>query len=410
MVSHILTNEAKDRDKHEDAVELFVPGRLALFGEHSDWAGSMRKYNSEIVPGRAIVVGINRGLYAHARAISDPILRITSTTSEGEKNELELSMNEDTLAEASQRGGFWSYVAGVAYIFATEFHVGGLCVDNYKTTLPIKRGLSSSAAISVLIARAFNQVYHLGLTTRGEMQAAYEGERLTPSQCGRMDQALAFGAVPVVMTFSGDVLRVLPARLGARLYLVLVDLVGGSKDTVKILSSLQQAYPHPATPQEHDLVRLLGPINEDITARAIEVLAAGDAEALGKLMLEAQAAFNAAAAPLCPSQLGEKGSHVLHQVLSYPSIQKYIFGGKGVGSQGDGTAQLVCRNAEAQDAVCAILENDLGVHCIQVTLESSAGEEAGQVGLMTVLALKRQAQRLEAQLEKTNTRIETLLK
>lgn len=31
-----------------DALELFVPGRLCLFGEHSDWAGAMRKLGCEI--------------------------------------------------------------------------------------------------------------------------------------------------------------------------------------------------------------------------------------------------------------------------------------------------------------------------------------------------------------------------
>ena len=34
----------------------------------------------------------------------------------------------------------------------------------------------------VLVARAFNRAYGLRLTTRGEMQYAYEGERMTPSQ------------------------------------------------------------------------------------------------------------------------------------------------------------------------------------------------------------------------------------
>ena len=53
-----------------------------------------------------------------------------------------------------------------------------------RTTLPLKKGLSSSAAVCVLVARAFNQAYGLRLTTRGEMQYAYEGERMTPSQVG----------------------------------------------------------------------------------------------------------------------------------------------------------------------------------------------------------------------------------
>jgi hypothetical protein len=34
-------------------VELFVPGRVCLFGEHSDWAGSFRRFNSALSPGAA---------------------------------------------------------------------------------------------------------------------------------------------------------------------------------------------------------------------------------------------------------------------------------------------------------------------------------------------------------------------
>lgn len=37
-------------------------------------------------------------------------------------------------------------------------------------------GFSSSAAVTVLVARAFNRVYDLKLTVRGEMELAYLGE------------------------------------------------------------------------------------------------------------------------------------------------------------------------------------------------------------------------------------------
>ncbi len=80
----------------------------------------------------------------------------------------------------------------------------GLVIDNYKTDLPVKKGLSSSAAICVLAARAFNRVYDLKMTTRGEMEIAYQGEITTPSRCGRMDQGCAFGNRPVLMTFDGE--------------------------------------------------------------------------------------------------------------------------------------------------------------------------------------------------------------
>lgn len=79
-------------------------------------------------------------------------------------------MDAPTLLKVAQEGGFWSYCAGVAYRIVTDYHVEGLEIDNYKSTLPLKKGLSSSAAICVLTARAFNRLYDLNLTTRGEME------------------------------------------------------------------------------------------------------------------------------------------------------------------------------------------------------------------------------------------------
>ncbi|MBD0346877.1 MAG: hypothetical protein ICV63_19035, partial [Coleofasciculus sp. Co-bin14] len=29
-------------------MKIFVPGRLCLFGEHSDWAGGYRRINAEL--------------------------------------------------------------------------------------------------------------------------------------------------------------------------------------------------------------------------------------------------------------------------------------------------------------------------------------------------------------------------
>ena len=58
---------------------------------------------------------------------------------------------QDCLQEA-QRGGFWSYVAGTAAKIMTEHEVRGLAIDNHTTTLPLRKGLSSSAAICVLVS------------------------------------------------------------------------------------------------------------------------------------------------------------------------------------------------------------------------------------------------------------------
>ncbi|KAL4448932.1 hypothetical protein ABPG77_007649 [Micractinium sp. CCAP 211/92] len=353
-----------------EALELFVPGRLCLFGEHSDWAGAMRKYNAAIVPGRTIVVGTEQGLYARVAPLAQPVLRLHSSKPDGTSCEQEFPLDADLLAQEAQAGEFWSYAAGTAYRLLVDFGVGGLSIDNYRTTLPLKKGLSSSAALCVLVARAFNRVYGLRLTTRGEMQYAYEGERMTPSQCGKMDQACAFGSTPVLMTYDGDVLSVTGAAVAAPLHLVLVDLAA-SKDTVVILEGLQSAFPHPCTPEQQACVELLGRINADITTRALGLMAAGNVEQLGALMSEAQQLFTARAAPLCPSQLT---SPVLHAVLAHPPIQHLIYGGKGVGSQGDGTAQLLCRGAAQQAEVCHIIEADFpGMACMPFTVPATTG-------------------------------------
>ncbi|KAK9804885.1 hypothetical protein WJX72_010097 [[Myrmecia] bisecta] len=334
--------------QQDDAhLELFVPGRLCLFGEHSDWAGSYRRLNEDIPPGRAIVVGTEQGLYARVSLLAEPMLIMTATTDTGEvegPHAFPLTDAQTLVRVAAQRG-FWSYIAGVAYKIVTEHHVeGGLRIDNYRTTLPLKKGLSSSAAVCVLVARAFNRMYGLKLTTRGEMEYAYSGERMTPSLCGRMDQANAFGSVPVVLTFDGDALHVDSMHLGAALPLVLVDL-RAAKDTVMILAQLQAGYPAPDLPEHQELHDLLGHTNQRITMQAMQLMRQGNAEKLGALMTEAQRAFDEKAGPCCPAQLR---APVLHKVLSYERIQPLIWGGKGVGSQGDGTAQLLCRSEEAQ--------------------------------------------------------------
>ena len=45
-------------------MKIFVPGRICLFGEHSDWAGGYRRINSDIEKGHALIVGTNQGIYA----------------------------------------------------------------------------------------------------------------------------------------------------------------------------------------------------------------------------------------------------------------------------------------------------------------------------------------------------------
>ena len=52
-------------------ITLFVPGRLCLFGEHTDWAGMYRTVNSQLEKGYAVVSGIEQGIYARVERSAD---------------------------------------------------------------------------------------------------------------------------------------------------------------------------------------------------------------------------------------------------------------------------------------------------------------------------------------------------
>ncbi len=349
-------------------MKIFVPGRICLFGEHSDWAGGYRRINAELEKGYTLIAGTNQGLYAEVEPHPDSLI-ITAAGTDGEVlGPYTIPMQAASLLEEAQRGGFWSYVAGVAYQALILYHVSGLVINNYRTDLPVQKGLSSSAAICVLAARAFNRIYDLKLTVRGEMELAYQGEITTPSRCGRMDQGCAFGSRPVLMTFDGDRLETTELRPKEDLFFVVVDL-RAQKDTKKILSRLNHSFPFAENELDQGIQELFGPTNKRIVSQAVEALRQSDARRLGELMNEAQEMFDRYAQPACPEELT---APILHKVLQYEPIKPHVWGGKGVGSQGDGTVQLLARSAADQHSVAEILQRDLGLPCYRLTLRAGA--------------------------------------
>ena len=346
------------------AIELFVPGRLCLFGEHTDWAGSYRTMNANIVPGACIVMGLEQGISAEVEKSTMFEMYCEAPEIADIWQDFACRMNETELKNVARSDSFFSYCAGVASYMLEWYQVGGVKITLKRMTLPMKSGLSSSAAICVLVARAFNQLYRLNLNTMGEMNIAYLGELRTASRCGRLDQACAFGTKLLLMNFDGDEIEVKTLKIKERLYWVFADLCA-SKDTIKILRDLNRGFPFASNKMEEIEQKALGEDNLRIIHQAVDHIAKGDIEALGRLMTEAQHLFDTAVAPMCPEELV---APKLHKVLNDPVIQDWVYGGKGVGSQGDGSVQFLAKNKESQQKVIDYL-NNLGLKAYPLDLK-----------------------------------------
>lgn len=343
--------------------EIFVPGRLCLFGEHSDWAGKYRTMNAEIVPGAAIVTGTEQGITAIVEK-SDKF-EVFSIASEITDiwSDFSCEMNAEKLKEIAHSKSFFSYCAGVASYMLEWYNVGGVKITLTSMTLPMKSGLSSSAAICVLVTRAFNELYNLNLSTLGEMNIAYWGELRTASRCGRLDQACAFGVRPVLMKFDGEEIVVDRLSVKNTLYWVFADLCA-EKDTIRILKDLNKGFPFADNEREVRIQEALGKDNEEIILCAIEYIRNGELEKLGALMTCAQKIFDEKVAPMCPSQLT---SPILHRTLVDPNIKALTFGGKGVGSQGDGSIQFLAKDEKCQLKLIEYLKS-LGMRPFKLTI------------------------------------------
>jgi hypothetical protein len=175
-----------------------------------------------------------------------------------------------------------------------------------------------------------------------------------------MDQACIFGSVPVLLTFDGELMSVRVLKPARDLHLLMVDL-RSSKDTRRILHELNQAFSRGEEPVRD----ALGASNHRIMEAACRAVEEGDAEALGALMTEAQEVFDRQVAPFCPEELD---APVLHSVLGHPAVAELSLGGKGVGSQGDGSAQLLCRDDGSRRALRSVLEIDMGLSCLDLTI------------------------------------------
>lgn len=111
--------------KGSEWLHLFVPGRLCLFGEHSDWAGGYRREIAELYPGHCIAVGTDQGIHARVRK-RDGILAARSQLPDSNAESLCMPLEPAKLQRIARTGGFWSYVTGTLHEVLCAYPIAGL--------------------------------------------------------------------------------------------------------------------------------------------------------------------------------------------------------------------------------------------------------------------------------------------
>lgn len=372
-------------------MEIFVPGRLCILGEHTDWAVCFSgNGHLDYCPdaGACIVATTNEGIYCRVEALTEPVFEFIYRSrgpeipaSEVERFSVPFEVSVLTGA-AADPDNFFRYVAGTAAVLL-ERHpppVGfGIRIDNYLSTLPPRRGLSSSAAVCVSVVKAYAAALSIQMDKREIMDIAYRGERLTPSMCGRLDQCCAMepGSVAVIRFTPDDApasLQHIPTT--AAFHFVVGDL-GADKDTTAILQHLRMCFDAPTAlssgaesfPPGAEHVRAYVSTNGSRVAACAEGLAKGDHGMVASAMEDAQCAFDAGAILCAPHHLT---SPALRRVLQNDAVRARVLAGKGVGSQGDGSVQLLCADEADQLAAAELLRTVAGCrHVFTLTIPAS---------------------------------------
>lgn len=334
-------------------VEVFVPGRLCLLGEHSDWAAEYRQENKLIEKGYAIVAGIDLGIYLKGWE-SDGFSYCF-----GEKT---ICLNMESLKVANC-DPFFGYVISAANIMYEQFEVKGARIVCENMTLPVKKGLASSAAICVGIVRIFNMLYELNLSIEDEMLLAYRAEVFAGSRCGKMDQVCAYGQGLRKITFDENGIKVDVIRSKHKLCFILVDL-NGKKDTKKILNDLNSIFPFPRNEKEEKLFSALGQRNKELVELLERSITDGDIGSIGKALCSFQKMFDENVA--CFS--GELESPLLHELISYVDNLENVVACKGVGSQGDGMAQILIDSEIHVNKIIRSIQDKFGFQCYELTI------------------------------------------
>lgn len=160
-----------------------VPGRVNLIGEHLDYNG-----------GPSLPFAIDRFLTLKARRRDDGVVNVWSTLPDGRRERS--SFRADVAPSDEALDGWARYVAGAVWALREETGTTATGVDLVlESDLPLGAGLSSSAALTVGVAAAVDDLAGGGTSPLGLARVAQRAENdFVGAPTGLMDQlAVTFG-------------------------------------------------------------------------------------------------------------------------------------------------------------------------------------------------------------------------
>ncbi len=158
------------------ASRWFVPGRVEIFGKHTDYAG-----------GRSLVAAVSRGFVVAAAPRDDDVVRVVDARAD---EQVELSPGDDAAAFK----GWRRYIAVVAARLRSNFPGAALGADiALASDLPRAAGVSSSSALVVGVAAALVRCGRLD--ERDEWRAAIATKLDLAGYLGAVESGLTFGAL-----------------------------------------------------------------------------------------------------------------------------------------------------------------------------------------------------------------------
>lgn len=314
-------------------------GRICLFGEHSDWVGMLSQFNAGIPNTVAIAGSIPLGIVAEVEPlISKEFILININ----KYKEVDYKFDIRQLYDIIDNDKYNMYIA--SSILVVINHYGkkinkGCKVIIIEDTLPRSKGLSSSACICSLVIQSLLAANSIIFSEEEISSLAFEAESKTSSKCGKLDQVCAYENGLREIQFNGtDAIYSNSIITKNHIPFIIVDIGWKNTDTITILNNLWEPFPFCVSEKGKDLLDLFGETSINYIELAEIAIINEDYISLGLLMWQYQKLFTTIMKKNNIDCCLDTKSNILIKDLI---DKKYIYGGKGMGSHGDGACILL---------------------------------------------------------------------